>query len=52
MIIKLKRSDWDKGNTNTTIANAVKKKLNGETPREMRGETVSIGEEIEINVKL
>ena len=52
MRIKLNRKDWDDGRTNTTIANELKKKLNGKTPKNIQCETISLGDEVEINVKL
>lgn len=53
MIIKLKRAEWNDGRTNTTIANEVKKRLNGKTPKNIICETLSLSDdEVEINVKL
>ena len=52
MIIRLNRKEWDDGRSKTTIVNEVKKKLNGMTPKELKCETISLGDEVEIRVKM
>ena len=53
MKITLNRKEWNDNRTNTTIANEVKKKLNGETPKNIICQTISLSEdEVEINVKI
>ena len=52
MIIKLNRKEWDDGRSNTTISRELKKRLNGETPKNIICETISLGDEVEIRIKL
>jgi len=52
VIIKLNRKEWDDKRSNTTIANKVKEKLNGKTPSKIICETISLGDEVEIKIKL
>ena len=53
MIIKLNRKEWNDGRTNATIVNEVKKRLNGETPKEIICETISLTDsEVEIRIKI
>ena len=51
MIIKLKKDEWNDGRSNTTIANEVKKHLNGETPKNLQCESSMVGEYVIVNVK-
>ena len=51
MIIKLNRKEWDDNRTNTTIANEVKKHINGNTPENLICETSIVGEYVIVNVK-